>query len=432
MNCTPTASESRRRVAMILSGGGARGAYEVGVLWYIFDDLTRLLGAPPRVDILCGTSVGAINACFLAAHLGDPVLGLRRLVDLWSELELVRVLGFGLRQIVTLPRVLLGGGLGYGVFDVKPMAELVQREISWRAVSRCLRRHRLRALTVSCTEASTGRTVVFMQVSPDLTIPTSAPPRTLFRADRIGPQHALASAAIPLLFPSVRIDDELYLDGGLRQNTPIAPALRLGATHIFAIGSSREVQGRVIREAGHEHSPGSAPGAAFLLGKILNAFLLDHIDVDIELLTRINNVLMDGTRAYGPRFPDALSAEAHSRGAQDYRFVNCLRVRPSEDIGRLANDHLRRGRLRGDPILTKHLFKLIDLGAESEADLASYLLFDGPFCRRLIELGRADAQARRNELLDFFREVQDQDGGENEDPLDESGRFDRDSVTLGT
>ncbi len=424
-------STGKRRVALILSGGGARGAYEVGVLWYIFDELTRALGAPPRIDILCGTSVGAINACFLAAHLGDPVLGLRRLVDLWSELELMRVLGFGLRQIVTLPRVLLGGGLGYGVFDVRPMAELVQREISWRAVSRCLKSHRLRALTVSCTEVSTGRTVVFMQVSPDLTIPTSAPPRTLFRADRIGPQHALASAAIPLLFPSVRIDDELYLDGGLRQNTPIAPALRLGATHIFAIGSSREVQGRIVHETG-DHKSGRAPGAAFLLGKILNAFLLDHVDVDIELLTRINNVLLDGTRAYGPAFANALSAEAHGRGAQDYRFVNCLRVRPSEDIGQLANDHLKRGQLRGDPILTKRLFKLIDLGAESEADLASYLLFDGPFCRRLIEMGRADAQARREDLLEFFRDVQSDDGGANEESLDESGRFDRDSVTLGT
>ena len=263
----------------------------------------------------------------------------------------------------------------------------------------------LRALTVSCTEVSTGRTVVFMQTSPDLTIPAAAPPRTLFRADRIGPQHALASAAIPLLFPPVRIDGELYLDGGLRQNTPIAPALRLGATHIFAIGSSREVEGRVVREAGH-HEPARAPGAAFLLGKVLNAFLLDHVDVDIELLTRINSVLVDGTRAFGSR----VHRRAQRRGAasaarQEYRYVNCMRVRPSEDIGRLANDHLKRGRLRGDPILTKRLFNLLDLGVDGEADLASYLLFDGPFCRRLIEMGRADAQARRDELLHFFRDA---------------------------
>ncbi|HEY6461850.1 MAG TPA: patatin-like phospholipase family protein [Polyangiaceae bacterium] len=431
MTTTTAAKNGKRRVAVILSGGGARGAYEVGVLWYVFDDLTRILGAPPKIDILCGTSVGAINACFLAAHLGDPVLGMRRLVELWTELELSRVLGFGVRQVVSLPRVLLGGGEGYGLFDVRPMAELVQREISWRAVSRCLRKHMLRALTVSCTEVSTGRTVVFMQTSPDLTIPGAAPPRTLFRADRIGPPHALASAAIPLLFPPVRIEGELYLDGGLRQNTPIAPALRLGATHIFAIGSSREIEGRVVREAGH-HEPARAPGAAFLLGKVLNAFLLDHVDVDIELLTRINSVIVDGTRAYGPSFVDALSGEARKRGAQEYRYVNCMRVRPSEDIGRLANDHLKRGRLRGDPILAKRLFSVLDLGVHSEADLASYLLFDGPFCRRLIEMGRSDAQARRDELVHFFRDALDQGGGADEDVPDETGRFDRDSLHLGT
>jgi NTE family protein len=326
---------------------------------------------------------------------------------------------------VTLPRVLLGGGEGYGLFDVRPMADLVQREISWRAVARCLRRGMLRALTVSCTEVSTGRTAVFMQASPGLTIPSAAPPRTLFKADRIGPHHALASAAIPLLFPPVRIDGELHLDGGLRQNTPIAPALRLGATHIFAIGSSREVSGRVVREAGHQQAT-RAPGAAFLLGKVLNAFLLDHIDVDIELLTRMNSVLVDGARAYGGQFNEALSNEARKRGAQEYRYVNCMRVRPSEDIGRLANDHLKRGRLRGDPILTKRLFSLLDLGVENEADLASYLLFDGPFCRRLIEMGRADAQARRDDLLEFFREVRDRDdnGSEPED----AGTFARDSL----
>jgi NTE family protein len=432
MTTTATAPRGKRRVAIILSGGGARGAYEVGVLWYVFDELTRMLGAPPKIDILCGTSVGAINASFLAAHLGDPVLGMRRLVELWSQLELTHVLGFGLRQVATLPRVLLGGGDGSGLFDVRPMAALVQREVSWRAVSRCLRKHMLRALTVSCTEVSTGRTVVFMQTSPDLTIPSAAPPRTLFRADRIGPHHALASAAIPLLFPPVRIDGELYLDGGLRQNTPIAPALRLGATHIFAIGSSREVEGRVVREAGHQERA-RVPGAAFLLGKVLNAFLLDHIDVDIELLTRINNVIVDGTRAYGPGFTDAVSAEARKRRAQEYRYVNCVRVRPSEDIGKLADEHLKRGELRGDPILTRRLFKVLDLGVQAEADLASYLLFDGPFCRRLIEMGRADAQARRDELVAFFREAFDREGGSEEDTADENSRVDRDStMTLGT
>src|SRR5580658_9676324 len=301
---------SSRRLAMILSGGGARGAYEVGVLSYVFDDLTRIRGGPPRIDVLSGTSVGAINACYVAAHLADPVLGLRRLVHLWEDLEMRTVLGFGVRQIIGIPRLLLGGGgKGAGIFDVTPMSDLVHREISWRAVTRVLRRRQLRALSISTTEVATGRTVVFMQVSPDLVIPATAPPRTLFRADHIGPQHALASAAIPLLFPPVKIENELYLDGGLRQNTPIAPALRLGATHIFTVGSSREVKGVTVYEG--TKRPGRAPGAAFLLGKILNAFLLDHVDVDLHLLTGLNNVLSDGTRAFGQSFTETMSHEAH-------------------------------------------------------------------------------------------------------------------------
>ena len=109
--------------------------------------------------------------------------------------------------------------------------------------------------------------------------------------------------------------------------------------------------------------------------------------------------------------------------------MNCLRVRPSEDIGRLANEHLKRGRLRGDPILTKRLFNVLDLGVETEADLASYLLFDGPFCRRLIEMGRADAQARRDELLEFFREDPQAAGGDPEGTDEPPTHGDRESIT---
>lgn len=418
-----------RRTAMILSGGGARGAYEVGVLWYIFDDLTRMRGAPPKIDVLCGTSVGAINACYLAAHLADPVLGMRRLVHLWSELQLTRVLGFGARQLGGLPRLIMGGGIdGTGLFDVRPMAELVQREVSWRALARSLRKKRLHALTVSTTEVSTGRTVVFMQTAPDVEIPSTAPPRMLFRAEHIGPHHALASAAIPMLFPPVKIDDELYLDGGLRQNTPIAPALRLGATHIFAIGSSREVEGIVTKE-GPLSQNARAPGAAFLLGKVLNAFLLDHVDIDLELMRRLNNVLKDGTRAYGPAFRETMTREAQRRNQPPYRFVEPFEIRPSEDLGRLASEHVRKGKFIGNPFFTKRLFDLLDIGAGDEADLASYLLFDGHFCRQLIEMGRADAHARRHEILAFFGEAKDDEGGA--EPEDDGGHMDQPaSLTL--
>jgi NTE family protein len=425
MTTTAQQTQRSRRTAMILSGGGARGAYEVGVLWYIFDDLSRVRGAPPKLDILCGTSVGAINACYLAAHLTDPVLGMRRLVHLWSELQITRVLGFGARQFVGIPRLLLGGGEGTGLFDVRPMAELVQREISWRALARALRRKQLRALTVSTTEVATGRTVVFMQTAPDVDIPRTAPPRTLFRNEHIGPHHALASAAIPLLFPPVRIDDELYLDGGLRQNTPIAPALRLGATHIFAIGSSREFKGVRANEGARDVK---APGAAFLLGKVLNAFLLDHVDIDLELLTRLNNVIRDGTKAYGPEFLGVMSREATNRNAPAYRLVNAFTLRPTEDMGKLASDHVRRGKLIGNPFLTRRLLNVLDIGVGDEADLASYLLFDGHYCRQLIEMGRADAHAHRDEILAFFAGDENDGGGSLES--DDSGTWDKPSLTM--
>ncbi len=392
----------RRRLAIILSGGGARGAYETGVLWYLFDELTRLRGAPPPVDILCGTSVGAINSAYLAAHLADPVLGMRRLVDVWSSMRLDDVLGFGLRQAVALPRVLLGGGNGSGIFDVSPMATLVQREIPWRAITRTMREGNLSALSVSATEVSTGRTVIFMQTGPRTSLPTRAPPRTLIRADRIGPQHALASAAIPLLFPPVKIGSQLYVDGGVRQNTPIAPAIRLGATHVLVVGTSR-----LVRGVAHSKPEVAAPGAMFLLGKIMNALLLDHLDNDLGMVNLLNDMMLSGGAAYGSDFVTRLNDSAVTRGGHQFRPIEMLVVRPTEPIGQIAAEHIHKGRLRGGPVVTRRILKLLDAGVADDADLASYLLFDGGFARRLIDLGRSDAHARRAELLDFLGAAED-------------------------
>jgi NTE family protein len=393
----------RRKVAVILSGGGARGAYEVGVLSYVLDALARLRGgAPPRLDILCGTSVGAVNACFLASHLHDPTLGVRRLVDLWTDLNLETVLGFGMRQALSIPKLIFGGpGEGVGLFDVTPMAKLIEREIPWRAIARTLRHGYLSALSISATEIATGRTVIFMQTGPDGALPTTAPPRTIIRGALVGPLHALASASIPLLFPPVRIGPELFMDGGVRQNTPIAPALRLGATHVLAIGLSRDI--RTV-DVGEEHRP---PSASLVLGKVLNAFLLDHIQSDFEVLQRVNHMIEDGERAFGPGFVPKINEAAAARGALPYRRVKTLVVRPSMDIGRLAAAHVKAGKLQKGPVVARRLLSLVDVGEETEADLASYLLFDGSFTRKLIALGRADAEARRNELLEFFGSARD-------------------------
>jgi NTE family protein len=374
------------------------------VLSYVFGELTRQRGGPPPIDILSGTSVGAINACFLAAHMAEPTRGMQRLFELWTKMDLSHVLGFGFRQAISLPRVLRGGGLGAGLFDVRPMARLVAREINWRSITRALRRGHLRTLSVSTTEISSGRTVIFMQTSPDGALPSTAPPRTIIRAERIGPLHALASAAIPILFPPVEIGGSIYVDGSLRQTTPIAPALRLGATHVLAIGLSRE-----LRAADDMATPAAgAPGASFLLGKVLNAFLLDHIQLDLEQLERTNALLADGTRVYGEEFVRKVSFAALANGRQPYRPVRCLAIRPTEDIGRLAAEHIRSGKLRGGPLMTRRLLSLLDTGVGSEADLGSYLLFDGTFAKRLIDLGWADACARRDELLSFFGHASDE------------------------
>jgi len=392
----------RRSLAIILSGGGARGAYETGVLWYLFDELTRLRGVSPHVDILCGTSVCAINSAYLAAHLSDPVLGVRRLVDVWSSMRLDDVLGFGLRQAMSLPRVLLGGGGGSGIFDVSPMATLVQREIPWRAITRTMREGKLSALSVSATEVSTGRTVIFMQTGPRTSLPTRAPPRTLIRADRIGPQHALASAAIPLLFPPVKIGSQLYVDGGVRQNTPIAPAIRLGATHVLVVGTSR-----LVRGVAHSKPDTAAPGATFLLGKIMNALLLDHLDNDLGMVNLLNDIMLSGGAAYGGDFSGKLNDAAVMRGGHQFRPIETLVIRPTEGIGQIAAEHIKKGNLRGGPVVTRRLLKLLDVGVADDADLASYLLFDGGFARRLVDLGRSDAHARRAELLDFLGAAED-------------------------
>lgn len=388
------------RVALILSGGGARGAYEVGVLAYLFDHFARVRRKVPRIDFILGTSVGAINGCFLASHLVDPALGMRRLSNIWSDIHMDEVLGFGFGQMKTLPRLLTGGGTdAVGLFDVTPMARLVEREVAWRAIARAFRDRRLSALSVSATELSTGKTVLFMQTAPGTPLPTFAPARTVIRPARVGPIHALASAAIPILFPPVRIGHHLYMDGGVRQNTPIAPALRLGATHVLAIGLSADT--RELPPVASE----TPPNVAFVLGKVLNAFLLDHITSDFEVLDRVNAMIDHGTQAFGPGFLEALNRVAVEVDYPVYTRVSTLTVRPTEDLGKLAASYVRSSKVRAGPAL-RRVLTLLDVGEAREADLASYLLFDGAFSRRLIELGRADAEAQKDAIGAFFEDAE--------------------------
>ena len=391
-------------LGLILSGGGARGAYEVGVLEYIFNEFGDAKGRPPPVHLISGTSVGAVNGSFVASMIHDIPSGIRRLSSVWTDLELAHVMSFGVRQAAGLYRVLLGGSeQSRGVFDPSPLSALVGRNVNWRKLRQNIRTGRLRALTVSTTHVGSGQPVVFVDAAPGVGIPRSLSQHALVRRATIGQHHVLASAAIPLIFPSVEIGDEIHCDGGLRLNTPMGPSIHLGMNRLLVIGlSSPQEPGRSAV------LDGKYPGATYMLGKVLNAFLLDHVNTDLLEVGRVNDFLRDGVRAYGPQFLDRLNQAAQARGAlAPRRLVSSLVLRPSIDIGQVASEYLASHRVRFGKSLGRAFIGVLDVGVGGDADLASYLLFDGGFAELLIEMGRRDAHARRDEIESFLFEDPD-------------------------
>ena len=322
----------RGRTALVLSGGGSRGAYEAGILKFLRERLPRVLGKPVPLDILTGTSVGAINATFMAATMEDPANQARRICDAWTSIEIEEMISLHVKDLWRGVKLLLGGDAplpspgGYrygGVLETTGMERFVVRTIPWRGIRRNVRSGRLHALAVSATHVGTGHTTVFIDCHDGLPSEWSRDPHVRHTAARIGPRHVLASAAIPLLFPSVKIGDQFYTDGGLRQNTPMSPAIRLGAHRLLVISLRHLRTPSEDEQAANERA---YPKPLFLMGKALNALLLDHTDYDLDRMRRLNAILEAGIDAFGAEFRGVKTKSSSScaarRSVRSKRFTS--------------------------------------------------------------------------------------------------------------
>lgn len=407
--------DGRPRVALVLSGGGARGAYEAGVLRYLCDAFPRETGVTPWFDVVCGTSVGALNACFVAATADVLDQATPLLWERWLELRADALLRIRPMELLRFGRSLLGGapipleppGSGAdaegrmrrgGILDTSALERFVLESVPWSRIGRNVDAGVVHALSVSATHVATGKTVVFVDTAPEL--PTwSRDPHVRPVRTRIAPWHALASAAIPLLFPPMPIDGTYYVDGGLRQNTPLSPAIRLGADRVLVVSLRYRSPSGVDAPAKEE----SLPSPFFLAGKALNALLIDRVDHDLDRLRHMNAILRVGQELCGPAFVAALHARMAAAEQGSTRMVQDLLVRPSEDLGALAAAYAKSAAFETRSSLSARVFRrLAERDPSDDADLLSYVMFDGGFGKQLLELGFEDARRRRDELVALF------------------------------
>jgi NTE family protein len=408
-------SKASPRIAIVLSGGGARGAYEAGVLYYLTEELPRLLGRPVRFQIVSGTSVGAIHACFLAGHAGEPG-AFEELLAIWRSFEIENTVRLTPFNMLAIPARLLGIGRRArpvesvdplapmripGLLDFSPLERVILDHVPWSRIPEKIAAGEVESLALAATEVKTGHTIIFIENREGRVEHWAQDPFVVARATRLGPEHALASAAIPLIFSAIRIGADFYCDGSLRLNTPLAPALRLGAERVLVIGLH------------YKRPPGESPPAvptasvgspAFLAGKVLNALLLDRIDYDADRLRLFNAILEQGSRIYGEGFLDRINEPIIRQRGTAYRVVRDLFLRPSRDLGMIASECLqhRRDTVKPRSWLSRIFLHYASKNTGREADFLSYLYFDGCYSGHLIELGIADAHAQREELVAFF------------------------------
>jgi NTE family protein len=386
-----------------------RGAYEVGVVAGMVEVLDREPGGPGLFDVFAGTSVGAINASYFAANADSYDHRVDRLVDTWQSLRLddhARVRPLGLAPLPDAFRRWANSKiLGKSLLDTRAVEVLVRRTVDWERMHRNVDAGIVRAVMVAALHVVSGRTTVFTEGAPGVRIENTRDERRVTAFERITADHVLASAAIPLLFPTRKLGDHYYCDGGLRFNTPIAPAIRAGAERLVVISvrherSVREVA--AVEAADHAQMQDLSP--IFLVGKLLNALLLDPVQYDLQVLDRLNQMMEVLEETLSPEDLERVHRVWVRHRGMPYRRIKTLTFTPSRDLGRLAAEYIRKSlKLKELKPIARYLLERAARDApEAEADWASYMLFDGGFAHELIEVGKADARARAQQIRDFF------------------------------
>jgi len=393
--------KSPPRIGLLLTGGGARAAYQVGVLQALAElRRTRVPGAPPAspFSIITGTSAGAINAASLACGADDFDLAVRRIVSVWEnfeasqvyEADLLSVLRSGARWMSLLslgwliarwrrikPRSLL---------DNSPLEELLHTMVPLERLPGLIAQGHLQALAVTASSYSSGHHVTFFEGDEALQ-PWVRSQRLAVR-DRITHEHLLASSAIPFVFPAKALPinggTEYFGDGSMRQTAPVAPAIHLGSERILVVGAGRMSEPRDTLKTS---APGTYPSLAQIAGHAMSSIFLDALAVDIERIRRINQTL------------NLIPREA--RQASALKPVELLVISPSERLDQIAARH-------ADALPHAVRSLLGGLGVSSKkADikggaLTSYLLFEAAYTRELMALGHADTLRQEDEVCRFF------------------------------
>ncbi|MFH1017994.1 MAG: patatin-like phospholipase family protein [Pseudomonadota bacterium] len=404
----------KTRTALVLSGGGTRGAYEAGVIHYIRTMLPGELSRRFQFHIQCGSSVGAVNSTYMAATMTDPVLQGNLLLELWKNLRnehiyrrgpisfgkfLFRtVAGFGLNMLgvkgIMSPN---DTALGFkGVFDTTPFRSTLRRMCPWANITRNIRAGLLDAVTVSATNVQTGEIELFVQKASHL--PKSE--RIILREVRISPRHVMASAALPLLFPAVPIDGSYYNDGSVRLNTPLAPAVSFGASRILIIGTRYQHHKQASEEAStlarisRQQPP---PTIADVLGKFYNAILLDRVENDRDQVNRINRILEACQTHVSPGVYKSICREAR------VQRIETTSIFPSVDIQDLVDEAVRGNyrSLKSLGAFERFVLRILEADPSRGLDLLSYFLFEPIYLNKLISLGFEDARAKHDELCEF-------------------------------